>query len=138
MGATRIGWHKLDNHGGGVIEYTGYLAFRDEFLGILDPALYTDDWLDGMVWAGFFRCISNDQAALLYEIKQYPTGLKELHFVAAAGDLTAIIEELRPKAEEYAKSMNCSLVSVQSRPGWVRALKPHDYEQHQIILRKEI
>ena len=78
MGATRIGWHKLGNHGGGVIEYTGYLAFRDEFLGILDPALYTDDWLDGMVWAGFYRCISNDQAALLYEIKQYPTGLKEL------------------------------------------------------------
>lgn len=120
------------------IEYTGYLVFRDEFLTILDDRFYTPEWLDSQVWAGFYRCLSCEDAALLFEIKGYPTGLRELHFVAAAGELSSLIQDLRPKAEDYAREIGCRIVSVASRAGWARALKPHDYEVYQTVLRKEI
>lgn len=120
------------------IEYNGYLVFRDEFLTILDERFYTPEWLDSQVWAGFYRCIACDDAALLFEIKGYPTGLRELHFVAAAGELSSLIKDLRPKAEDYAREIGCRIVSVASRAGWARALKPHDYEVYQTVLRKEI
>ena len=120
------------------IEYNGYLVFRDEFLTILDERFYTPEWLDSQVWAGIYRCISCEDAALLFEIKGYPAGLRELHFVAAAGELSSLIKDLRPKAEDYAREIGCRIVSVASRAGWARALKPHDYEVYQTVLRKEI
>lgn len=119
-------------------EYSGYLAFRDEFIKILDPRLYTEEWLDAQVWAGFIRAEADDDAALLYKFKSYPTGATELHYMAAAGNLETLIGTLRPRVEAHAKERGCVFVSVASRAGWARKLKPHGYEQYQLLLRKEI
>ena len=111
-----------------------YEEWRDEFAKILDERFYTISWLDCQVTNGAIGCMGNEQAAILYEIKTYPTGFKELQGMAAAGDLDAIKESLIPAAESLAKSMGCGSAEISSREAWVRLLP--DYEIYQTTIKK--
>lgn len=130
----------MGHHGGQLIDmgYAGYLAFRDGFLSILDPRFYTPEWLDGQVWSGIIRVMAADDAAVLWKLRAYPTGLREIHFEAATGNLDTIMNVLRPAVEQAGRELKCSIASVESRTGWERLLRPEGYAKHQTILRKEI
>lgn len=115
--------------------WEAYLPFRAEFVS-LDPERYPAAYFDAQVAGGAWRCWDNEDAAILAEIRTYPSGLREVHGVAAAGDLAAIIE-LIPLAVEWGRANGCARAVIESRPGWQRAL-PKDWEVHQVAMRKEL
>jgi hypothetical protein len=112
-----------------------YLRHRDEIARIIDPALYTMEWLDGQIWSGAFRVMGNDTAVIVVELKQYPTGAREVHGVVAVGELSAILS-LIEQAEEWGRSMGCIYGSIASREGWARVMAAHGYEVTQVTIRK--
>lgn len=110
-----------------------YLTFRHEFAA-LDPDRYPVDYIDHQVAAGAWRCWGNERAAILAEIKTYPSGVKEVHGVAAAGALAEIVQ-LIPLAEAWGRDEGCARAVIESRPGWARL---PGYELHQVSVRKDL
>jgi hypothetical protein len=111
-----------------------YLRFRDELIA-LDPEHYPAWYIDQQVTLGLWRCWGSDKAAILAEIRNYPSGALELHGLAAVGDLAEIVR-LIPLAEEWGKQAGCTRAVIESRPAWARVLP--DYELHQVSVRKEL
>lgn len=120
------------------MSWAGYLEHRAAFGEILDERYYTLPWLDQQVLGGQCRVWACDDAALITEIKEYPTGARDIHVLAAAGNMSRIVGELRSEAEEWARSIGCIGVLVESREGWGKALKPYGYSTHQTVVRKEL
>lgn len=111
--------------------FDAYLRFRDDFI-TLAPDKYPPEYIDAQVWAGFWRCWGNDDAAILAEIRIYPTGLREVHGIGAAGNPAAIIE-LITQAEEWGRESGCTLASIESRPAWARLLPEYETDQIRIV-----
>ena len=114
---------------------TAYLHHRDAFAELLDPRRYTIDWLDRQVAKGAFKVWGNDGAAIVTEIKHYPTGAMDIHGMCAAGALWAI-RELVADAEAWAKANGCIGAEIASRPAWARVLE--GYAVHQVTIRKDL
>lgn len=111
-----------------------YGRFRDEFVA-LDPERYPASYIDRMVWSGAWRVWGSDRAAIIAEIRRYPSGAKEVHGIAAAGDLREIVG-LVPLAEAWGAQEGCRWASIESREGWERLLP--GYEAAQIRIVKEL
>lgn len=111
-----------------------YLAHREAFIS-LDPDRYPAWYIDCMVERGDWRCWGNERAAILAEIKEYPSRLKEVHGIAAAGDLQEIVN-LIPFAEAWGRENGCVRAVIESREGWLRMLP--DYCAHTVAARKEL
>lgn len=108
-----------------------YLRFRDEIVA-LDPDRYPAEWIDAQVWGGLWRCWGNDEAVILAEIKTFPSGLREVHGIAAAGCLAGI-RKLIPLAEAWGRENGCRDASIESRPEWARLLPDYRIEQVRIV-----
>ncbi|WPZ05489.1 hypothetical protein [Pelagerythrobacter marinus] len=108
-----------------------YLPFREQFVA-LDPERYPPEYIDAQVWAGFWACWGTENAAILAEIKTYPSGLREVHGLAAAGDVQEIVA-LIPMAEAWGKQQGCRLASIESRPGWAKVLDGYEVDQVRIV-----
>lgn len=115
-----------------------YTAFREAFAEVMDERYHTLEWLDAQVLSGKVQFWHSDNAAMITEIRDYPTGAKDIHALIAAGDLAEIIETITPRAERWARTQGCIAAQVESREGWARALRPSGYQTHQIIVRKEL
>lgn len=112
-----------------------YLRHRDEIAALLDPALYTIEWLDQQIAERRALVLGDDTAVIVVEIKHYPTGAMDVHGIVAAGELEAILG-LIEQAENWARDVGCVGALIASRPGWARVLKSRGYEMHQISVRK--
>lgn len=108
-----------------------YARFRNDFVS-LDPDRYPADYIDGQVTAGAWRCWGNEQAAILAEIRSYPSGAREVHGIAAAGELEQIIG-LIPLAEEWGRECGCQWASIESHPAWARLLPGYEVAQVRIV-----
>ena len=115
-----------------------YQHWRNAFADMLDCRTHTGAWLDSEVEAGRIKCWATDAAAIIAEIKTYPTGARELHGLAAVGDMMVIVGELIPQAEKWGRKMECDFASIASREGWARVLAPFGYAVHQVTIRKEL
>jgi len=115
-----------------------YARWRDEFAGAMDERLYPIAHLDALLVSMRAQAWFGDGAAIVTELSEYPGGARVIHGLVAAGELNEITETLIPKAEEWARSIGCVLAIIESRPGWARALRSSGYENHQIMLRKEL
>ena len=115
-----------------------YLRWRNDFVALLDPKFYPAAWLDDQVASGEFMLFSCEKSAILVSVRQYPTGLKEVHGQAAVGELREVVSVLIPSAIEWAKSIGCSWATIESREGWSRVLKDEGWEPHQLALRKSL
>ena len=112
-----------------------YLRHRSALASVLDPQLYTIEWLDVETWSGRLKQWGNDDAIILVEVKRYPTGAREIHGMIAAGDLGAI-KALIVEAEDWARTQGIEFASISSREGWGRVLP--DYSPHQVTIRKAL
>lgn len=121
-----------------VPDWAGYLRFRDAFAAVMDPRLYSLAWLDDQILSGAALLWVGDRAAIVAQIRQYPTGAMDIEGLIAAGDLGEIVGDLIPRAEAHGAFIGCVGAIIQSREGWARVLKPHGYEVHQVALRKEL
>lgn len=111
--------------------------WRAEFETAIDGGLYDIGMLDTLVGSGRAQCWFGVSAAIVTEIREYPKA-RVIHGLVAAGDLEEIVGTLIPRAEEWARSLGCSMAVIESRAGWERALKPHGWEVHQVALRKDL
>lgn len=108
-----------------------YVRFRAEIVS-LDPDRYPPEWIDAQVRGGLWRCWGNDEAVILAEVKTFPSGLREVHGLAAAGELAAI-KALIPEAEAWGRECGCRDASIESRPEWARLLPEYRVEQVRIV-----
>ena len=115
-----------------------YARFRPLFAEALDPRLYTIEHLDALLLAGRAQIWFGEAAAIVTEVRTYPTGANVIHGLVAAGDLEEIVEVLIPKAEAWGRSIGCGLAIIDSRPGWARALRARGYAPHQVAVRKTL
>lgn len=112
-----------------------YAAWRGRFLEAVDADLYPAEWLDKRVASGRARFWGNEAGAILAEIKTYPSGLKEVHGLLAAGDLSAIVA-LIPLAEQWGRERGCVRASISSHPAWARLLP--NYRPEQLTIAREL
>ena len=117
-------------------EWATYTEWRDAFADVMDERYYTLDWLDIRLLNGDVMFWGSESAAIVAELRDYPTGAKDVHGLIAAGDLREIVEDLIPKAEAWGRANGCIAAVIESRPGWVKALP--GYELHQCHVRKEL
>lgn len=115
-----------------------YARWREAFAEALDPRRHTIEWLDQLVADGRAIFWAADDAAMLTELRFYPTGAKDIHGLVAAGELEAITGKLIPQAEEWARAAGCIGAVIESREGWVRSLKASGYRTYQTAVRKEL
>lgn len=118
-------------------EWQDYLRWRDSLAEAVDARFYPMGWLDAEVWSGRARFWSNADGAIIAGLRVYPTGAREVHGLVAAGDLAAI-QALIPWAEAWGRELGCAVVTIESRPGWARAMQHDGYAVHQIAIRKEL
>ena len=119
-------------------DWAGYLRFRDAFASVMDARYYTPDWLDGLLLTGTALFMRTDKAAIVVELRHYPTGACDVHGLVAAGDLADVVGVLIPRAEEWARQQGCVGAIIESREGWSKALKASGYDVHQVAVRKEL
>jgi hypothetical protein len=132
---------------------TDYARWRDAFAQAMDTRLYSIEYLDALVGSMRAQIWFGDHAAIVTEVREYPTGARVIHGLVAAVDpgspatagaaspgagLREIAETLIPRAEAWGRSIGCVLAIVESRAGWARQLKSQGYEPHQVTLRKEL
>lgn len=115
-----------------------YLRFRDAFAEVLDSRTHTIEWLDQKVWAGFMRVWGDETACLLTEDKRFPTGAFEVHVMIAAGDMETLVNRTIREVEEWARQRGALFVTIASRKGWEKIMRPHGYGHWQSELRKEV
>lgn len=120
------------------ISWPSYVLFRDRFADLLDPNLYTLEWLDNMVLTGQFHLFTQGNSAILVSLKLYPTGVRECHVEAAVGELSLLTGPLISTVEQWASKIGCALVVIQSREGWLKVMKSQGYSPYQIAIRKEL
>lgn len=117
-------------------DWDGYQRYRPQFEQALDSRLYNIQYVDSLVYSGRARFFNNEDAAIIVEIKVYPTGAMDVHGLLAAGELSAVLK-LIPIAEKWGKSLGCIGALIESRNGWQRALKGQGYEPFQMAIRKQ-
>ncbi len=117
-------------------EWALYAEWRDAFSEVIDERYYTLDWLDLRLLNGEVRFWGSANAAIIAELRDYPTGAKDVHGLIAAGDLREIVSELIPQAEAWGREQGCIGAIIESRPGWGKMLP--DYEPHQFTIYKEL
>ena len=115
-----------------------YGRFRAHFAEALDPRLYEIGHLDALVADGRAVFLAAGDAAIVFELRSYPTGAKAVHGLVAAGDVDRIIGLLIPSAEAWGVAQGCIGATIESRPGWARLLKPHGYAVHQVAVWKDL
>lgn len=120
------------------VQWPDYLVWRDQFAAACDPKRYPISYLDQRIIANSVRLFTCEDAALIVELRHYPTGAFDGHVLIAAGSPESVVSILRPQAEEWLQGIGALGAIVESRPAWVRHLKPHGYAMHQIALRKDL
>lgn len=121
-----------------MIATTALGALREQISDAIDSRLYSIEYLDALIRTGAAHISSTDRAAIAFALKTYPSGLRDVHGLVAAGDLHDIVEKLIPQAEAWGRANGCSGALIESRPGWARILKQSGYEPHQLAVRKEL
>ena len=115
-----------------------YQHWRQAFADMLDLRTHHPEWLDDQVRSGRIKCFATNEGAIIAEIRTYPTGAREVHFLAAVGDVMVLVGELAPQVEKWGRKMECDFASIESREGWVRVMAPFGYRLHQVTIRKEL
>lgn len=115
-----------------------YLGWRDRLGAALDQRFYTVEWLDWLVSDDRAFFLAGERAAIVAEIRCYPTGARAIHGICAAGDVSEIVSLLIPAAEAWGKSQGCRHGFVDSREGWQRLLKSSGYDTYKVSVRKDI
>lgn len=112
-----------------------YAHWRGRFLEAVDQDLHPAWWIDNNVADGTWRFWGNDDAAILVELKQYPSGALEVHGLVAAGEVSAI-KALIPLAEEYGRDCGATRASIASTPAWSRLMRDEGYQIEQVTIVK--
>lgn len=85
---------------------------------------------EALFWPG-------EKSAVVTQVWRFPKATI-LNFWLAGGDMTEIVDDMRPVIEAYGKVQGCTKTVVVGRLGWVRALKGAGYTPVWTAVAKEI
>lgn len=114
-----------------------YADWRGRFLEAVDETLHPAAFLDWLLESGQARFWENDTAAIVAEMREYPSGVLEVHGTVAAGELAGI-KALIPLAEQWGRSLGATRATIQSSPAWGRLMTDAGYVPEQLIIVKEL
>ncbi len=119
--------------------WSEYQKFRPGFIeAMADDVLYTIEFLDERLWNGAYQFWASDNAAIVTEVSDYPGGVRAVHVLWATGDMDEMRGQIAPKAEAWAKSVGCSRIIIEGRPGWLKVMKADGYRPFSVTLEKDI
>lgn len=85
---------------------------------------------DAQLWVG-------REAILVTQIIDHPQ-VRMITSWLGGGDLDELVNELRPRAEEFGRANGCTRSALLSRDGWIRALRDEGYKPVARYLMKEL
>lgn len=100
------------------------------------PAFYPIEWQDELLASGEGQFWATDDGAIITQIITYPSGARACRTHSGAGNLSALLDDLKPSIEAWAKQQGCTHCQIEGRNGWRRAHP--DYRHHQTTLIKEL
>lgn len=100
------------------------------------PEFHPLEWQDELLASGQGQFWATDSGAIITQIVTFPSGSKVCRTHSGAGDLSALLNDLKPQIEAWAKAQGCSHCLIEGRDGWKR-VHP-DYSHHQTILTKTL
>lgn len=112
-----------------------YLHWRDRLGEANDPAFYPLEYQDYLLASGNGHFWEAPTAAMVTELKPYPSGAIACVVYAAAGDMAALMD-MKPQIEAWAKARGCTHCMIEGRDGW-RKVHP-DYRHHKTVIVKEL
>lgn len=118
--------------------WPAYQKFRPQLAEALGPDFYPITYVDDLLLAGRAQLFFSDHAAMVAEIKDYPGGARVVHCLVAAGRMNEIVDTIRPEVEGWGLRNGARQAIVESRCGWMKVLKPHGYEPHQVAVIKSL
>lgn len=113
-----------------------YADIRDSLAEGIDTRFYQIEYVDWLLNTGRAGIFFSDNAAIVVEIRTFPTGTQAVSGLVAAGSKQEIVEQLIPQAEAWGKANGCEIALIESRAGWEREMKKHGYERWQVSLAK--
>jgi hypothetical protein len=96
---------------------------------------HSKEHVRGLIEAGDAQLHPLRNGAIVTCILNHPTGIKELNYWLAGGELEELIRA-ETLISQLAKSMGCARVSISGRPGWKR--KFPGYRDTATILVREL
>ena len=121
-----------------MIDWDAFARFRDGFSEAMDPRLCAITDLERLIASGQAHFMAAGDAAIVFEVKTWPSGARAVHGLVAAGNLDRIVGLLIPSAEAWGVAHGCTLAIIESRDGWGRALAPSGYEPFQSSIAKDL
>lgn len=76
----------------------------------------------------------NTDSVIVTEFAEYPR-YRVLSINLVAGNYKEVIEML-PSLEEFAKQCDCKKIIGGGRKGWIRKLKPHGFEEMNLLVKE--
>jgi hypothetical protein len=120
------------------MQWLDYVPWRDRFAKAIDPRLYTLEYVDSLIQAGTARLWTSPEAAIVAQIRIYPSGARVICGVLAAGDLGQIENDLIPQAEQWGRENGCILALIEGRGGWSKVMKKHGYGPFVTVIEKDL
>src|SRR3546814_14206610 len=79
-----------------------------------------------------------DDACLVTELRHFPTGAFEVHVLIAAGNMETLVNEIIKRVEAWGRHIGALFVTIASRKGWEKIMRPYGYEHWQTELRQDL
>jgi hypothetical protein len=92
----------------------------------MEPTHTLDDIAEGVA-AGRYQLWPADDAAMVTELIQYPQA-RHIHVFLAGGNLETI-KDMRPSIEEFGIFNECTVLSINGRPGWAKVFEDEGYRK---------
>ena len=115
-----------------------YQKWRDMLVSALDPRFYDGDWLDAEVARDGVSILFDDNGCVIVEVFTYPSGWRELKFIASAGCAERLVADIFPMVEKFARDNGCTSMRIQSRDAWAKLMEPKGFYRYQQILEKAL
>ena len=112
--------------------------WRPAFAAALDPRFFSPAHLDALIETGAARLWPGEHAAMLTEVRTFPSGARAIHGLVAAGNLEELRTRLIPAAEAWGRRQGCEYALIESREGWARAMRGAGYSPFQTSILKEL
>lgn len=113
-----------------------YARWRPEFAKAMDERFHPIEWIDWALAKGFLTGFFGEKSALLAYYTDHPGGARTGGVFHALGDIDELETEIRPLAEQWAKSQGCIEIQLDGRRGWIRRLKQYGYRHEKTTVAK--
>lgn len=99
--------------------------------------VYTLSDVEFLVATGEAKFWPGSKSALVARVQEYPRA-RHLLLWLAGGDLTELRDELRPLAEAWGRSQDCTKSIIIGRLGWSKALAASGYDALAMVVGKDL